>query len=457
MKRNIPLLVFSTILSVIALAIAIPTIDALGVRGIDPGDVDLNFITPYFTFQPSTDLQGGKLITLNVELTGTDNISQSDELELIKSSIYFRFWNARIENFSLNVITDNSQNNKIVIKAPSTITEDTMNLLLRPGNFSVWVEDPNATDEVEEGSMESLIRQIFGKRFQLGIINSDVTSIGLVSDSRCYFGDPSAPSNYCILIKFNEVAQNELATALTALTMPDPQTPVMVALDYSPVGVMATGQTFYNATSVGSELLVYTGLDDPLYNNILASMISSQPLNASVSVESVKDLGPIMGADALLKIKIALALSVIAANALIIYYFKRRGVVFTLSFALFLIWSIALMKLTNMTLSFGLISGFVVASLLYISVLISSEYNIRTAFKGHLTVDELDQIYSGITSKVRNITFAVVAIDFVAGYYATALVITFMTGLGVGMIGALLVTITIFKAILPFLLLSKKA
>ena len=114
------------------------------------------------------------------------------------------------------------------------------------------------------------------------------------------------------------------------------------------------------------------------------------------------------------------------------------------------------MKMTNMALSFPLVGGFAIASLLYISILIGTEYKIRTAFKGSLTADELKEIYSGITNKIRNLTFVIVIIDFVAGYYATSLMINFMTGMGIAMIGALLVTITIFKAILPFLLLSKK-
>ena len=74
------------------------------------------------------------------------------------------------------MVTDNSgANSKIIIKAPNSVDENTMNLLLTPANFSVWTEDPNATDNVATGTIAAYFRQVFGKRQQLGITNSDIT------------------------------------------------------------------------------------------------------------------------------------------------------------------------------------------------------------------------------------------------------------------------------------------
>lgn len=458
MKRNIPLLVFSILLSIVAFAIAIPTINYLHIRGLDPKDVGLNFITPYFKFQPSIDLQGGRYITLNADLTATDNTTTPQaEMDQIKSTLYYRFWNARIQDFSLNVINDNAQKiNEIAVKAPGTVDQSMMQTLLSPANFSVWVQDPTLTDNsITTGSFESYLKQVFNGNYKmLNISNLDVTSSTVISDSRCYYQDATKPSNYCIDVIFDANAKTELGNAIRADAVPT--APIVLVLDYTPIGVKATGQVYTDASSLGSELLVYTGINDSLNNEIYASMIGSTPLNYNVQVDNIQTLSPTMGADTLLKIKIAMILSVMAANALMIYYFRRRGVVFTLSFILFLIWSIALMKITSMTLSFALIGGFTISSLVYISILIGTEYKIRTAFKGHLTADELKEIYSGVVSRVRNLAIVVVLIDFVAGYYATALIMNFVTGMGVALIGAMLVTITIFNAILPFLLLNKK-
>ena len=58
-----------------------------------------------FTFQSSVDLQGGSLITLDIDLTSTEEAKRAETLDQIKSTMYYRLWNARVEGFELNVVS----------------------------------------------------------------------------------------------------------------------------------------------------------------------------------------------------------------------------------------------------------------------------------------------------------------------------------------------------------------
>jgi len=458
-KRNIYLLVCVIILSLLAIGIALPSFtfetdnQVITFDGLDPKDLGLSFITNEFAFQPSIDLQGGSIATINVDFTAVDQPERKAQMDLVKSSIYWRLWNARIDNFSLNVISGSDDaNNKILIKAPSYLDESMLQFLMAPGNLSVWVED-TSTDNTTADGMQDYFKQIFGDRKPLNISNKNITSVDIVSDSRCYFDDKNKPKNYCIKITLDETGKSEFAAVLQE--NPNSQTPVVLAIDYNPIGVQAAGQ-YYNPADFGSDILIYTlSEDQKLINSILSSMISTEPLSQSVTIDKVENLKPILGEGTLNKIKIALFLGVLAVNALIIYYFKRRGIVFTLVFIMFIVWTIAILKMINAQLSLALLFGIMLAALVFISILISAEYKIRTAYKGTLTADELKEIYSGISTRVRNLTLALVVTDFVVGYYATSSIISFSTGLGAAMITALLVIILGFKALLPFLLLKK--
>jgi hypothetical protein len=463
-KRNLFLLIAVALITLVALAIAIPTLtinyygNEYSIRGIDPKDFKLEFVSQYFGFSPSIDLQGGNLITLNVDLTSIEQDKREAELDKVKSILYWRLWNAKITNFQLNALTSsNSAIYKILIKVPEEIDDNLINLLLTPGNFSVWVQDPNtATDNVT--ATQNYFKQIFGDRVPIAITNDDVQSVSTVSDSRCYFSEVTKPNNYCVQVIFTGDGQTKLAAAIRAASAAvSAPAPVVVALDYSPVGVQASGQQVLNASDLGRELIIFPLTEDKyLVNSILASMIGSTPLSSSVTLESNQKFSPIMGESTIEYLKISLALGFLAVSALVLYYFKERGRLFVATFAIFLVWSIAIFKILNIALSFYMLSGFVVAVLLFMALLISAEYKIRTAYKGSLTAEEMKAIYKAVSIKLRNLTFASLVIDFLMGYYGTTVTINFMTGFGVGMIIGLMVIILAFKALMPIMLLNTK-
>lgn len=454
MKRNYFLLVVAIIITLIAFAIAIPSFsfnfngDNVEITGLNPKTFGLSFLNPDFAFQPSIDLQGGNYITMNIDLSSTDASKRKDELDLIRSTIFFRLWNAKIDGFQINTLnTSDSAKYVLTVTAPQSVDQSIMDFVLMPGNLSIWVANTDNTT--------SPYQSMFGNRVPLNIANEDIVNSQMVSDSRCYFQSSTTPRNFCVLLTLNSRAQSELATALQA--NPYSQTPVVAALDYYPVGVQAVGQT-YNPGAIGSSLLIYPIIipDESLPTSEMATIMGSPPLSSDITIQQIQTVDPILGKGVVDEMKISLFLGFVSANALIIYYFKRRGILFTLTSAMFLIWGIALMKVISITLSLPLLMGAVTGTALFISILISGEYKIRTAFKGNLTAEELREIYNAISAKVRNITLAMIVISFIIGFYATTSMTNFTTGLGIMLISSLLVTIIGFKALLPFLLLKKK-
>jgi hypothetical protein len=163
-----------------------------------------------------------------------------------------------------------------------------------------------------------------------------------------------------------------------------------------------------------------------------------------------------MGENTLTALKISLSLSFVAVIALIIYYFRKRGVLFALTYTIYMIWSIAVFKMTNISLNFAFLTGFISASIIFVALLISAEYKIRSAYKGALTSNEMKEIYNAISIKFRNFTLSMIALNFVMDYYGTQLSKNFIVGLAGGMIIGLFVILFAFKTLMPYLLLNKK-
>jgi uncharacterized membrane protein len=112
--------------------------------------------------------------------------------------------------------------------------------------------------------------------------------------------------------------------------------------------------------------------------------------------------------------------------------------------------------MTNISLNFGFLTGFISASIIFVSLLISAEYKIRSAYKGALTSTEMKEIYNAMSIKSRNFTLAMIALNFVMDYYGTQLAKNFVVGLAGGIIVGLFVILFAFKTLMPYLLINKK-
>jgi hypothetical protein len=352
---------------------------------------------------------------------------------------------------------DTQVKNKMLIKVPSSIDESLLSLLFVPGDFSLWTEDPS-TDNSD--AFTQYYKQIFGNRKQANVTNSDIESAVVVSDARCYVQGSStqaAPRNYCVKIVFKQTSRAKVAAALTMVTNPS-NSPV-IGVDYQPVGILAGGQIL-NPSDLGRELLIYPFIDDKqLPNAILAAIISENPYDVSISMESGENLQPILGPNTLNYLKISLSLGYLVTLALIVYYFKKRGMIFIVTYSAFLIMSVAAFKIANFTLDFSFVNGYIAVMMLFAMLLISALYRIRTAFKGNLTADELKEIYEKLSIRVRNITLVVLFAAFIinsSNFRGTTGMENFIYSFTTGMIVAMLSVMIVGKAFMPYLLLNKK-
>jgi preprotein translocase subunit SecD len=441
------------------LAVAIPTINLkisdnyYRIRGIDPKDFSTNMIIPEFAFRPSLDLQGGKIQTFKINLDSIEKTKRKEELDSIKNTIFIRLLQSRVFNFELNSLVNEDRNEyKLVIKYPNNIDQNLLQVMITPGNISFYADDSLNTkpDETEEEKQN----KPYGERAITTLKNEDIEVVNLISDARCYFNDPKVPRNFCLNIIFKETSKAKFTDAL--YKNPTPKVPLLVVIDGAPIAVQTGGQIF-NPTTPGRELLVYPVVDDTrTATSVLGSLMNSTPITAIVEQEKIDDVSPLIQENILTLIKISLITAVLICSALLIYYFRNRGLFAVLASTIFIITNIAVMKMFNLILDMPLIIGFILSYSFFMIFVINLIFKYRTLTKSSLLIEELHLNYENHRNEYRNVTLMITAIAFVMAVLGTVFAISLFTSFAFGIILGLSIMYIAFPVLLPIIFLKSQ-
>jgi len=457
-KKSIASSVFYALLTLLFLAIAIPTIiikvgdQYKMIRGLDPKDIKQDFVIQDFTFRPSLDLQGGNIATLSVDLSAVPEAERSAQLDLVKNGIYLRLLNSRSAYFEMHsAISEDGTKDEILLKYPGLISQDLLQVMVTPGDVGFWVDNTQNSDPNMTADQKAQLP--YGERTQSALTNSDIQSVSVVSDSRCFFNDSTKPRNYCINVTFKPESLTKFQQALYA--NPTAQLPILLVIDGAPVAVQTGGQVF-NKSNTGTDLLMYPVVDDNwLATSVLASVINDKPLAYSVTMNSANTLAPTLGDNTLTYLKMSLLAVVLVANVLMLVYFRKRGWFAVISTGVFLIWAIAIMKIFNLILDLPLIIGFMSAYLLFTTFVVYLLYRIRTASKANLLEEELVEVYEITKNYYRNLIIFTVLVAFVLAVLAPVFMISYFNGFGFGAIIGMVILYFPAKQILSFIFLPK--
>ena len=442
----------------VLLAIAIPTItlkisdNYYRIRGIDPKDFDSNLIISDFGFRPSLDLQGGKIQTFKVDLSSIDQSKRKDELESIKNIIFVRLLQSRVFNFELNTLVNEANNEyKLVIKYPNNIDENLLKIIVTPGEISFYADDSLNTGSLTAEQKQNLP---YGERAITNLSNSDIEAIKVMSDSRCYFSDPKTPRNYCLNIIFKDSSKTKFINAL--YKNPTPKVPLLVVIDGAPVAVQTGGQIF-NASNPGNELLAYPVVDDTLAStSVLASLMNSTPITEYVEQEKIDTISPLIQENILTLVNLSLLSAVFISSALLVFYFRKRGVLAILASATFIVSNIAVMKMFNMILDIPLVIGFILAYSLFMVFVVNLLYKYRTLSKSALVSDEIVSNFEIHRTEYRNVTLMITAVAFVMTFFGTVFAISLFTSFAFGIILGLSIMYIAFPVLLPLIFLKSQ-
>ena len=460
MKKSILKAVLLFVLILVLFSIAIPTIvfkwgdGYKRIRGIDPQDFNKDAVIKEFTFRPSIDLQGGKIVTFNVDMSSVEISNRKDNLENAKDIIFSRLINSRISNFELNSLVNEEKNEyKIILKFPNNINQDLMQVLITPGNISFYADDSlNQTDNASDPN--STQNKPYGNRIITSLTNTDIESVKVVSDARCYFNDINTPRNYCLAIQFNQGSAKTFQSAL--YNNPTPRIPLLVVIDGAPVGVQTGGQIF-NPTTPGRELLVYPVVDDTWFStSIIGSLMNTTPLTSVISQEQINDLKPLLQENILTTVKVSLLVAFTLGDILILIYFRKKGSVAVIASVIFLIINIAFMKIFNLILDLPLIFGFMLSYSLFMSLIIGFLFRIRTASKSGLVEDEIMSNFDNLRFEYRNLALIIILVSFVMSVFGTIFSVSLYTGFTFGVILGFVIIYYAFPIVLPIIFLNSK-
>lgn len=453
MKRSLFLLIVTAILSLLALSIALPTVylhiggQFKRVRGLDPKDFKPDFLIPEFGFKPSLDLNGGKVSTINIDLSVLPKSQRLTKFSQIRNIIFFRLTNIGFTDFELDdVFNEDTDQYKLFLRYPEDIDQSLLTLMLQKGEVSAWVPDPqNKTDQ-------SKSTDPFAGRLQTGITNSDFSYVAVISDSRIYLSDKTKPSNFGLKVVFNDESSQKMANAVLQST----SSPMLFAIDQQPVAFQAPGVSI-NTANIGTELLLATfGSDTQRYNSIVAAVMASPTIDFPVKVDSTETIAPKFDTNTLNLIKAGSLISFVLAQGLLIFYFRKYAKPVVLLNVIFLTWSIALMKIFNVTLSFATYAGFMLMLSGFMSFIVLLMYRTRVKVTGGLTKDELQQAYSRTSSDYNKFFLLTLSLALILQLLRMVNLNQFALGVGFGAITGLLVMNFVARAILPYLLLQPK-
>jgi len=443
---------------VFALTIAIPTFivninnQNYKIRGWDPIDFNPNFLLSEFKFLPSLDLYGGSISTISVDMKDVPEEQKLTVLENTKNLLYRRLLKTNPGYFEINSMVNKEKNEyNLILKLSEKISGDYLSILISPANISFWVEDTQTSSTVTPEEAQN--NPLAGRKAS-ALTNEDIESVSVISDSTCYINDPSSPRNYCLKIIFKEASKNEFVAALYQST--SGQYPMMMLLDGYPIAVQSMGQ-FYSGVTPDRELVIYPGIIDTwLANSVLGAIISDQPIEKTLTIANTNTVEASLGADAMINIKIACALSLIAVIALIVFYFRKRSTLAISSIFIYGIIVVAIMKVFNLVLDLATILGAVAGFVMFLSFVIYLLYRLRTASKSGLIASEIESEFNYIKIAYRNITIAFIITTFIVSLFSPIFIINFYNSLGFGVILGYFIFANFVKNLLPILFLPKE-
>lgn len=445
MKKSIIKVVFWGLLSIILLAIAIPTITVninnqyYRIRGIDPQDVNSNYLIKEFKFTPSLELQGGSIGTIDIDMTNVKTEDRASVFATNRNNFLLRLYtfqsflkrSLRSLNFEVQeaISTDNTSY-KLLAKFPEVVDKERLSIFTTSGSISVWVDDSANTDP--NATEEELANLPYGQRTMAEIGNENIASVNVITDSSCYFNDETTPRNFCLRMTFKADAQSKFNKAFVETATL--KYPAILVVDGAPIAVKSTGQTL-NVNSPGLSIDWYPLVDDDYETTaILASVLNEAPLSSNVALGEFNTLEATTGVNTLNYLKIAIFSAFIVVNVLLMVYFKKRGWLAVGLNVLFAIFTVAVMKMFGLVLDYALVVGAVASFLVFLSFVSYMLYQIRTAASGGLTETEIDDLYTHTKKYYTYFTILTCIIALFISYFAPAFLLSMFIGFGFGVI-----------------------
>lgn len=458
MKKSIIKTFLLGLFVIFALTIALPTFilningQNFKIRGWDPIDYNPNFLLSEFKFLPSLDLYGGSISTIKVDMTDVAEDQKLTVLENTKNLLYRRLLKTNPGYFEINSMVNKEKNEyNLILKLSEKISQDYLSILISPADISFWVEDTETSASVTEEEAQN--NPLAGRK-PSALTNEDIESVSVISDSTCYVNDPNAPRNYCLKIIFKEASKNEFVAALYQSS--SGQYPMLMVLDGYPIAIQSMGQ-FYSGVTPDRELVIYPGIIDTwLANSVLGAIMSDQPIDKTLSVVNTNTVEASLGANAMINIKIASTLSLVAVIGLLAFYFRRRSPIAILSILIYGVTVVAMMKVFNLILDLSTIMGAVAGFTLFLSFVVYLLYRIRTASKSGLVASEIETEFVFIKNAYRNLTIAFIITTFIVSLFSPIFIINFYNSLGFGVILGYFIFANFVKLLLPIFFLPKE-
>ncbi|HRN85924.1 MAG TPA: hypothetical protein PK863_01210 [Candidatus Dojkabacteria bacterium] len=353
MKSKLQLFLI-TILALIALVVAIPTVSftykekSYEITNANPTDLNLQLIQDSFSYKPALDIQGGSKVVYDVDLKTFegDKVQKFKQVEEtiarrmgligLRDFEFTSFYNLEDEVFQLHLTT------------PEELETTLVQVLSSPGNLDVLVDDPEAPQDPEAETAS-----ITDGRKSSGITNDDILSMSVISDSRIYSGDPETPNNFGLEIVFKPEAKQKLQLAL--LSNISTGTPLIFSLDGSFVALQASGY-YMDPYQDHDRILLYTTLVDSKLNNaVLGAVMSSPSLDTVVVANPAVGVNPTYGSDSLQNAKLITIALVGFMTLLTVVILRKKSLYVIMASFIFAVVNIALHKILNLNLSLSLI------------------------------------------------------------------------------------------------------
>jgi len=457
LKRSRIRLIFTVLVTIIAVLIAVPTITfTLGdqnhrIRGINPEDLNSSFLTPEFGFRPSLDFQEGIVTEFDVELDVLPERDREDTLTRIRNIIFRRLQLAGFADFELDSFHNHEAvEYKLVMRTAEPISPLLLNLLAQRGELSAWIDDP--TVDRAEATEEELQNPFFG-RSQTGISNEDIESAAVVSDSNIYLFDPATPQNFGIRLVYRP---ESASSYITAAQQSAGATPILYAIDNEPVAFQTPGQVFNILSPTRTSLLVTLNEDTRQANSVIAAVLGTPTVDFPVTPIDQQPLTPRYGDVTLSVLQIGSVVGFLLLQAVFWVYFRKQALFSFVMQALFAVWGLALMKMFTLTLSLATLLGFLAGFSMFMIFMGYLLVRLRDFAGDGYTKDELQQVHSETISGYRNFSIALLIAVLVAQSLGIVQVLHFTNGLGFALVAGILMVLITMPAVVPEFYLSKK-
>lgn len=415
------------------------------VRGLNPEDIGLQNYFSKFSFNPSLDFEGGTETILKIDIEASDDEKKLIEFERTRNIIATRLQSLRLGDFNLksyyNLEEDDFQ---LHLRTSDPIDQAVLGILLTNGNVGLWIED----SEIEVSEEEAQLNPFFAGRRQLEVNNSNILSVGIISDSRIYIQDANEPNEHGFEIKFDQNAVPELYEAALS------RVPILITIDNSPVAVQATGQlateTDYGDTILAASLFT----DEDLLNSILRAVMATPTINGFVDVAQSYSVGPELGNGFRTEVMANFAIGFVMLCCAFGVFFKRRSIGAIVSLFFYITLSIALFQLLNSILSIAVIIGFMIAIVFFVIFLLLLNQRILVRTKQGLTDNELFGVLNTTKDQHQKVFIFLIALGLVLQFWGTVDFYHFGFGLGIGAVAGYLAMILAIPSVYPYIYLK---